>query len=419
MDTLSKLAHMLVPGQETQSTAITVTTTVVVTVSLVALVNRFSQPKRASVLPSPRKTLLPNLSAEQESQLLYPPDFFPGARDVPTPYGSIRCYEFGPATGRKVLLLHGISTSCMTLTHIARGLVARGCRVLLFDLFGRGFSDGVGDLPYDERLFVSQALCVLASSELAWTGHGEETEGGGKEGGFHVVGYSLGGGIAVHLTTAFPGMVKSLVLLAPAGLIREENFGTAARIIFRSGWVPEGLLEVITKWRLKRPIAESAKRKAAPKANGNEAAAAAAAALQSHLPGEKTVEATVTSEIVDTTVAEGRTPLQKTVLDFVNWQVTHHAGFVCAFMSTLKYAPMLNQHDAWRKLADRKPKTVCLIFGVGDEIVNEEDYRVDALPLVGGEDQVVWAKPVAGAHDFPMVRPEETLERIWQFWGWE
>lgn len=404
MDALPKLAHMLVPGQEAQSTAVTVTTTVAVTISLFALVNRLSQPKRLSVLPSPLKTLLPSLSAEQESQLLYPPDYFPGARDVPTPYGSIRCYEFGPVTGRKVLLLHGISTSCMTLTHIARGLVERGCRVLLFDLFGRGFTDAVGDLPYDERLFVSQALCVLASSELAWTGQGE------KE-GFHVVGYSLGGGIAVHLTTAFPGMVKSLVLLAPAGLIREENFGTAARIIFRSGWVPEGLLEVITKWRLKRPIAESAKRK--PKANGN------GTAPQPHLPGEKTVEATVTSEIADTNVAEARNPLQKRVLEFVNWQVTNHTGFVCAFMSTLKHAPMLNQHDAWKRLATRKPKTVCLIFGVGDEIVNEEDYREDALPLVGGESHVVWAKPVAGGHDFPMVRPEETLERIWQFWGWE
>lgn len=77
----------------------------------------------------------------------------------------------------------------MTLTHIAHGLVERGCRVLLFDLFGRGYSDGVGDLPHDERLYVSQALCVLASSELAWTGHGEDE-------GFHLVGYSLGGGIA-------------------------------------------------------------------------------------------------------------------------------------------------------------------------------------------------------------------------------
>lgn len=387
---------------------------ILLTLPLIGIINyliytRLFAPQRPSILPSPLKTLPP----DQLASLVYPPDFFPGARDVATPYGSIRCYEFGPETGRKVLFFHGISTSCMTLTHIAHGLANQGgCRVLLFDLFGRGYSDGVGDLPYDERLFVSQALCVLGSSLLSWTG---------KE-ALDVIGYSLGGGIAVHFATTFPAMVRSVVLLAPAGLIREENFGLAARLVFRSGWVPEGLLEVLSRWRLKRPIADAAKRK--PRG-----AAAAAAAAVSKMPGDKMVEATVTSEVVDetmttkTTTAAGAeeeevpNELQKNVLKFVNWQVEHHAGFVSAFMSTLRFAPMLGQHVAWAKLADRKPKTVCLIFGEGDEIVNEEDYREDAGPLLGGEDHVVWAKPVRGRHDFPMVHPEETLKRIFDFWA--
>lgn len=440
MDAFNRVAHCLAPDQEAPSTVVTITTTVAVTVSLLALANRLLHPRRAAVLPSPLKTLLPGLTPAQQADLLYPPDYFPGARDVPTPYGSIRCYEFGPASGRRVLLLHGISTSCMTLTHVARGLADRGCRVLLYDLFGRGFSDGVGDLPYDERLFVTQALCAVASSDVAWTGTGtaaHEGEGkGGKRGegaaeaaeerGFHVVGYSLGGGIAVHLATAFPGMVRSLVLLAPAGLIRDETFGAAARLVFRSGWVPEGLLEVITRWRLKRPIAESARRKANKGEGGSGVP----------LPGDKTVEAAVTSEIADPNnddnnndnqgaaaplqmSAEPRNTLQKRVLAFVNWQVSHHVGFVRAFMSTLRYAPMLGQQAAWRRLADRPPGTVCFVFGAGDAIVSEEDYREDALPLVGGEGHVVWARPVGGAHDFPMVHPEETLKRIYEFWGWE
>lgn len=305
----------------------------------------------------------------------------------------------------------------MTLTHIAHGLAERGCRVLLFDLFGRGYSDGVGDIPFDERLFVSQALCVLASSELAWTGQGRRDDQG-----FHVVGYSLGGGIAVHLTTAFPDTVKSLVLLAPAGLIREENFGAAVKFVFRSGWLPEGLVEVITRWRLKRPIAESAKRKTRGNGNGtgngNGSASGTQPQVQAQLPGEKTVEATVTSEIIDAAAPGTPNALQRRVLKYVNWQVPNHAGFVCAFMSTLRHAPMLNQHAAWRRLADRKPGTVCFVFGIGDEIVSEEDYREDALPLVGGEGHVVWAKSVEGAHDFPMVQPEDTLRRIYDFWGW-
>lgn len=428
MDALSRLAHMLTPDQEAPSTLLTITTTVAVTVSVLALADRLFHPRRPSVLPSPLKTLLPRLTPAQQAELLYPPDYFPGARDVPTPYGSMRCYEFGPAAGRKVLLLHGISTSCMTLTHLARGLAARGCRVLLLDLFGRGFSDGVGDLPFDERLFVSQALCALASSELAWTGSGSgdgDGDGEGEGAGFHLVGYSLGGGIAVHLATAFPGMVRTLVLLAPAGMIREENFGAATRLVFRSGWVPEGLLEVITRWRLKRPIAESARRKAANNSNNSGKVDVKAAAAP--LPGDKMVEATVTSEIADeagdNNNNDNKSPqpnaLQRRVLAFVNWQVAHHAGFVCAFMSTLRHAPMLGQREAWRRLAARPRGTTCLVFGVGDEIVSEEDYREDALPLVGGEGHVVWARPVEGKHDFPMVHPEETLRRIYEFWGWE
>lgn len=369
------------------------------TLFLAALTHQLLTPKRPAILPSPLQTL----PASTLTTLAYPPTFYPGARDIASPYGSIRAYEFGPATGRKVLLVHGISTPCMTLTHIAHGLAdQRGCRVLLFDLFGRGYSDGVGDVPHDKRLFIAQILCVLAASSAGWMGGGREEGGGG--GGIDVVGYSLGGGIAVAFAAAFPDMVRSVVLLAPAGMIRAENFGTAARVVFRSGWVPEGVLEVLARWRLKRPIAEAAKRKKKKKAP------------TTVVPG---VEEAVTSEIVDEKEEEEVKPnaLQKSVLAFVHWQVENHAGFVTAFMSTLRFGPMFHQDEDWAKLALRKPRTVCLIFGQGDEIVNEEDYREDVLQLIGGEEHVVWAKAVKGKHDFPMVHPEETLKRIFEFWG--
>lgn len=47
-------------------------------------------------------------------------------------YGSIRIYEFGPEDGKKVLFVHGITTSCITLKYLAQNLVDRGCRVMLF-----------------------------------------------------------------------------------------------------------------------------------------------------------------------------------------------------------------------------------------------------------------------------------------------
>ena len=81
---------------------------------------------------SPLKSIVPRLSKEQQTELPYPPDLFPGARDVQTPFGSIRVYEWGPEDGRKVLFVHGISTPCLSLGLLAQNLVDNGCRVMLF-----------------------------------------------------------------------------------------------------------------------------------------------------------------------------------------------------------------------------------------------------------------------------------------------
>lgn len=82
------------------------------------------------ILRSPRKDLSP---AENREHPL-PNDVLPGARDVATPYGSIRVYEWGPEDGPKVLLVHGITTPCIALGGVAHALADRGCRVMVFDL---------------------------------------------------------------------------------------------------------------------------------------------------------------------------------------------------------------------------------------------------------------------------------------------
>lgn len=62
----------------------------------------------------------------------YAYNIWPGARDVASPYGSLRVYEWGPVTGPKILLVHGISTPCVGLGALARGLADRGARVCFF-----------------------------------------------------------------------------------------------------------------------------------------------------------------------------------------------------------------------------------------------------------------------------------------------
>lgn len=96
-----------------------------------------SKKLRRTICQSPRSQLVEKSSKDELARLPYPLDSLPGARDVPSPAGSIRAYEFGPEDGRKVLLIHGISTPCLALGGVAHGLEEKGCRVMMFDLYGR------------------------------------------------------------------------------------------------------------------------------------------------------------------------------------------------------------------------------------------------------------------------------------------
>jgi hypothetical protein len=107
-------------------------------VSLVAIValqyrrNRQHDRDLHSITPSPKDYVLSNLGTEEKLKLAYHPDQFPGSRDVQTPWGNTRVYEFGPEDGQKVLFVHGISTPCISLGELANDFVERGCRVMLY-----------------------------------------------------------------------------------------------------------------------------------------------------------------------------------------------------------------------------------------------------------------------------------------------
>lgn len=95
---------------------------------------RYFWGSRKATVPSPLDTYVPGKSDWVLSRLPYPPDALPGARDVDTPHGKVRAYEWGPEDGRKVLLVHGISTPCISLAQLAENLAQKGCRVILFGM---------------------------------------------------------------------------------------------------------------------------------------------------------------------------------------------------------------------------------------------------------------------------------------------
>ena len=120
-----------------------------------------------------------------------------------SPFGSTHYYLLGPDHGPRLVFVHGITAGSPCFPDLIQGLADEGFRVLTFDLFGRGFSDSPG-VPYGEALYTSQLHFLV--SHLGWTS-------------FHLVGLSLGGGIATSYATHFPLHIQSLTLIAPAGLM--------------------------------------------------------------------------------------------------------------------------------------------------------------------------------------------------------
>ena len=347
--------------------------------------------KRAEITPSPLTTLLPKLSEREQADLPYPPDSLPGARDVATPYGSIRVYEFGPEAGRKVLLLHGISTPCLALGAVAHGLAEKGCRVMLFDLFGRGYSENSADLPHDLRLFTTQILLALASSPLSWTGSGS--------GKFSIVGYSLGGGISAGFTSYFADLIDSLVLIAPSGLIRARHFSKTSRVIYSEGVIPEPILFCAVRRRLKTPLYP-------PKQQPEGETVDAAKAVQA----ETNIESNSTAPL-------SKSHTNVTIERAVVHQVDNHEGFIAAFMSSIRYGPIQGQHTLWQKIGEqmgqRKSK-VLILCGERDQIIVRDELREDATAVFDGHLEF---KVVDAGHDAPIAKANEVVKHIWSFWN--
>jgi hypothetical protein len=66
-------------------------TSVVSTIAVITLAKlTLRSPPKPKLIPSPRETLLPKITKEEQSQLSYPPDLFPGARDVTSPASQVK-----------------------------------------------------------------------------------------------------------------------------------------------------------------------------------------------------------------------------------------------------------------------------------------------------------------------------------------
>ena len=129
-------------------------------------------------------------------------------------HGRTHYRYFGPQSAPLAVCVHGLTTPSFVFEALADGLVAKGYRVLVYDHYGRGFSDRP-NVAQDSAFFVSHLNELL--------------EALGETESVLLIGYSMGGAISTAYTAAFEERVQRLVLLAPAGM--GHQLGPIAKII--------------------------------------------------------------------------------------------------------------------------------------------------------------------------------------------
>jgi pimeloyl-ACP methyl ester carboxylesterase len=122
---------------------------------------------------------------------------------VELPKGLTHYKLSGPSDGKVVVLIHGMAGPFAIWTKVADLLVNHGFRVLQYDLYGRGYSDRP-DVNYDLDLYINQLFSLLAVLSI--------------KSPMTLVGWSLGGMIAVGYAAKHSKNIEQLILIAPSGV---------------------------------------------------------------------------------------------------------------------------------------------------------------------------------------------------------
>ncbi|KAF8632813.1 hypothetical protein AX15_001674 [Amanita polypyramis BW_CC] len=132
------------------------------------------------------------------------------------PSVQVRYWLLGPKEGQKVVLIHGLSIPAIIWRDVAPSLSTSGYRVLLYDLYGRGYSDAP-QTTYNTDLYTTQLALLM--QYLKWDKA-------------IVVGVSMGGGIAAAFTSQYPYLVDDrVVLIASAGIMESSDISRTAKFM--------------------------------------------------------------------------------------------------------------------------------------------------------------------------------------------
>ncbi len=106
----------------------------------------------------------------------------------------------GPTDCQVVVLIHGGTVPMWTWSSQINALTDAGFRVLIYDKYGRGYSDRP-NVIYNQEFYNRQLIELVDKLKLYQS--------------FDLVGLSLGGGTAANFTAQHPDRVRKLVLISP------------------------------------------------------------------------------------------------------------------------------------------------------------------------------------------------------------
>lgn len=304
-------------------------------------------------------------------------------------HGTIFLALFTPSNRRKYFTSYNITKNLRTL-----------------DLFSRGYSSGPcpTTTPYDSALYNHQIQLVLNSSPLPWNATH-----------FTLIGYSLGGALAADFAshTSLLPQIRGLVLIAPGGLIRTSHITWKSKFLYSNALLPEWLVHRLVARRLwTGPVAN---RSIEPEADVSEE-------VEEKANGEEKGGLRTHAVYASSHLCLLPENPQSTVGNVVDWQIQHHAGFVPAFISSIRHAPIHAQQQRWRILGERLSKgeagmqKVDIVLGEHDAIIVADELTQDATAVLGKDGINVDVVQGAG-HEVPMERPEAVVSVVGRILG--
>jgi len=210
---------------------------------------------------------------------------------------------------KKIVLIHGLSIPAIIWKDVAPVLAARGFRVLLYDLYGRGYSEAP-QTTYDTNLYTTQLAHLM--QYLRW----EKA---------NIVGVSMGGAIAAAFTSHFPHLVdEGVALIASAGIMESSDISRTAKF-------------------MSSPLVQT---------------------LTSSKPARTYIQR-LTNQTEDQDIGKGA----NVIIEIVRLQSAHLPGYNAALSSSLRDGPIRGQSFAF-KSKGFEDKRVLIIHGTEDTTVH-------------------------------------------------